>query len=123
MERKILIKTQSLSMSAVLDNSDTAAKIAEALPFKEKGRLWGDEIYFDIPLSLPAENPKEIVEKGALAYWPQGNGFCIFFGPTPASEGDEIRPASGVNVFGKVEGNPEEFKKFKEGENIVVEKL
>jgi len=40
------------------------------------------------------ENGQEVVELGDLGYWPPGQAFCLFFGPTPASQGDEIRPAS-----------------------------
>ncbi len=42
------------------------------------------------------------MEVGDLGYWPPGQAFCIFWGPTPASEADEIRPASPVNVFGRI---------------------
>ena len=84
---------------------------------------WGDEIYFSIPVTLEAENQRDVVEAGDLGYWPPGSAFCIFFGHTPASRGDEIRPASPVNVFGKLTGSPEVFKKVKEGSPMKVERL
>ena len=65
------------------------------LPIEARGSTWGDEIYFSIPVRLSEENGKE-VELGDIAYWPPGTAFCIFFGPTPASHGDEIRPARGT---------------------------
>jgi hypothetical protein len=68
------------------------------------------------------ENPQETVELGDLGYWPPGSSFCIFFGPTPVSRGDEIRPASPVNVFGKVVGNPRVFKKVKDGDLVRIER-
>lgn len=71
---------------------------------------------------MEAENPKEIVKLGELGYWPPGSAFCIFFGPTPASQGEEIMPASPVNVFGYVLGDPKVFKKVKSGERIRIEK-
>ena len=44
------------------------------------------------------------VDVGDLAYWPPGRAFCIFFGPTPVSRGTACRPASPVNVVGKIVG-------------------
>ena len=69
------------------------------------------------------ENAQETVKAGDLGYWPPGNGFCIFFGPTPISRGDEIRPADPVNVFGMINGNPKIFKKVEGGEKIRIERL
>jgi hypothetical protein len=85
---------------------------------------WGDEIYFKIPVtSALDETAREVVEKGDLGYWPTGRAFCIFFGPTPASQGDEIRPASAVNIVGKVEGDTDLFKRVRDGENIKLERI
>jgi hypothetical protein len=85
---------------------------------------WGDEIYFEIPVtSALDETAREIVEKGDLGFWPTGRAFCIFFGPTPASQGDEIRPASAVNIVGRVEGNTDLFKRVRDGENIKLERV
>ena len=84
----------------------------------------GREIYFTIPvISALDETAKEVVEKGDLGYWPTGKAFCIFFGPTPASQGDEIRPASAVNIVGRVEGNTDVFKNVRDGENIKLERV
>ncbi|UCH58198.1 MAG: hypothetical protein JSV18_05505 [Candidatus Bathyarchaeota archaeon] len=104
------------------ENPETAGAIWDALPLEARASIWGDEIYFSIPVEVGAENPREVVEMGDLGYWPPGNAFCIFFGPTPASRGDEIRPTSPVNVFGKVEGDPKVFKKVRGGERITVER-
>ena len=59
---------------------------------------------------------------GDLGYWPPDSGFCIFFGPTPASTGDEIRPASAVNVFGCVTGDPTAFRKVRAGARVRLER-
>jgi len=101
---------------------DTASRIWEALPIEARANTWGDEIYFGLPVDVNPENPREVVELGDLAYWPPGNAFCIFFGRTPASRGDEIRPASAVNVFGKVEGDPKVFNKVRNGERVRIER-
>jgi hypothetical protein len=90
------------------------------LPITGRVSLWGDEIYFFIPVDLKLEAGREVVSIGDLGYWSDGNGFCIFFGPTPLSQGDEIRPASPVTVFGKVIGDATVFKKITEGTKIII---
>ena len=122
MKRQIIINAGSVKAKAEIDDSKTADGIWKALPIKGTANLWGDEIYFEIPVELKLENSKEIVSSGDLGYWPSGSCFCIFFGPTPMSKGNEIRPASAVNVFGKVIGDAKIFKQVKEGESIVIER-
>ncbi len=117
----IRIKVASIEAIAELHNSKTAESILKALPIKSTVRTWGDEIYFPISLSLSEESPEEIVQVGDLGYWPPGKAFCIFFGPTPASTGDEIRPASPVNVFGRIVGDATVFKKVRPGAEVAVE--
>jgi hypothetical protein len=124
MPMKIRISTESIgSIEAKLskENPETAKTIYESLPITGFANLWGDEIYFSIPVQIPAENPKNVVDLGDLAYWPPGNAFCIFYGPTPMSRGNEIRPASAVNVFGKISGDPRIFKKVRNGEKIIIQ--
>lgn len=120
--RRIRITAGSVSAEADLGESKTAAAIWDALPLAAGAETWGDEIYFDIPVALPAESPMEVVELGDLGYWPPGHAFCIFFGPTPSSRGEEIRPASPVNVFGRVIGDPTVFKKVRAGTQVRVER-
>jgi len=103
-------------------NPKTAKAIWDALPFETRASAWGDEIYFSIPVKLSAEKAQPTVEFGDLGYWPPGQGFCIFFGPTPISRGNEIRPANPVNVFGKVKGDPKILKKVKDGDKIRIER-
>ena len=104
------------------ENPETAKAIWEALPLEARANPWGDEIYFSIPVSIEAENPKAVVDLGDLGYWPPGNAFCIFFGPTPMSREDEIRPASPVNVFGRIIGDPKVFKAVRGGEKVRLER-
>jgi hypothetical protein len=118
--RKIRIRVGKIEVTAELNDTRTAQAIWEALHIKGHVNLWGDEIYFPIPLSLELEAGHEVVSIGDLGYWPDGNAFCIFFGPTPVSQGDEIRPASPVTVFGKVIGDATVFKKIAEGTKITI---
>ena len=103
-------------------NPQTVEAIWSALPTKARANTWGDEIYFHIGIGAKRENAQQVVEKGDIAYWPPGDAFCIFFGPTPASFGDEIRAASPVNVFGRVLGAPEVFKRVRQGDEIIIDK-
>ena len=121
MPRAIRITAGAVSVQAELNDSKTAAAIAAALPIEAKAQTWGDEIYFDIGLELRAESPKEVVALGDLGYWPPGQAFCIFFGPTPMSRGDEIRPASSVNVVGRVVGDARVFTRVRAGARVTIE--
>ena len=122
--KKIRIIVDDISAVAELSNSKTSEAIWDALPIENTVNTWGEEIYFEIPVkSALDENAKEVVEKGDLGYWPSGRAFCIFFGPTPASKGDEIRPASAVNIVGKVSGDAEMFKNVQDGTNIKLERM
>ena len=121
--QKVVFKTSQGDIEAEFLENETAKKIIERLPIESKVKTWGDEIYFSIPVTAKLENPIEAVEKGDLGYWPEGKSFCIFFGPTPISSKDEIKPASSVEIVGKLSGNPEKFKKVESGETIILEKL
>jgi uncharacterized protein len=117
----IRITAGSVSMQAELNDSATATKIWDSLPIQASGSTWGDEIYFGISVDCDYENAQEVVEIGDIAFWPPGNAFCIFFGPTPASIGEEIRPASAVNIVGKVWGDAGVFRAIQEGELVRLE--
>ena len=126
MSEKIKIYTRSSGVvSAEISferNPKTAKAILDALPILAKANTWGDEIYFRIKINLLEENAQQDVEIGDLGYWPQGSGFCIFFGRTPISRGDRPKAASPVNVFGRILEDSTVFKKTKSGEEIRIEK-
>ena len=122
MENKIRIKAGKVEVSAELNSTKTAQAIWDALPITGRGNRWGEEIYFSIPLSLEPENAQEVVTMGDLGYWPPGTAFCIFFGPTPMSQGQEIRPASAVNVFGKVTTDAKVLKQVASGTEITIDR-
>ena len=109
-------------MQATLDGSRTARAIWDALPIEAAAQTWGDEIYFKIPVALAEDDAREVVERGDLGYWPPGQAFCIFFGRTPASRGDEIRPASAVNVFGRIDGDATTFKSVRAGTPVRLQR-
>ena len=121
MGRNIRISAGGVVAEAEINETQTAEAIWKALPIEASGNTWGDEIYFGIPVQMGVENGQEVVEVGDLAYWPPGHAFCIFFGPTPASRGDEVRPASAVTVVGKLQGDPKAFKAVRSGSKVTIE--
>jgi hypothetical protein len=122
MARAIRITAGAVTARASLNDGATAGRIWSALPIEARASTWGDEIYFDIGLDCPPEAPREVVEVGDLAFWPPGHAFCIFFGPTPASRRGEIRPASAVNVVGRVSGDATVFRTVRAGTRVMIER-
>jgi uncharacterized protein len=122
MAKEIRITAGAVVVNAQLNDSSTATAILMALPIRGNVRTWGDEIYFPIPVDHTlAADAVQIVELGALGYWPTGKAFCIFFGLTPMSLEGEIRPASAVNVVGRVLGDTSVLKNVTEGEPVIIE--
>ena len=122
MARRIMITAGEVKVGAELNDGPTARMVAEALPIKARGNWWGEEIYFEIPVEADLESDaREVLEAGELGYWPTGNAFCIFFGPTPASRGDEIRAASAVNIIGKIKGDLSQLPGVANGAEVLIE--
>jgi hypothetical protein len=121
MPRRLRIQAGDVNATALMNDSATAQAIWQALPIQARASTWGDEIYFGIPVHQAVDNGVEVVSLGDIAYWPPGNAFCIFFGPTPMSRGDEIRPASAVNVVGRIEGDPKQFRRVASGARVVLD--
>jgi len=124
MTRKIKIQAGQIAIIATLDASPTADAIWEALPLSGLVRRWGAEIYFSIPVNLQ-ETPdaRQDMRVGELAFWPDGNAFCIFFAPTPVSTGDKPRAYSNVNPFGQVDEDPTLLQAIKDGETVRVDRI
>jgi len=123
MARRITITIGSLKVTGELNHSLTADAFWEKLPMAGSTNTWGDEIYFSIPFKADLERgARDVMEKGEIAYWPPGKAFCIFFGPTPMSLGDEIRAASPVSALGKIVGDPGVFRAVKDGMAVRIER-
>ena len=122
MAQKIVIKAGGIVVEGQLNDSPTAKAIADALPVKAKANRWGGEIYFTIPVTAELEeDSRDVLEAGELGYWPTGEALCIFFGKTPASQADEIRAASDVNIVGTVTGDCSALWDVLGGADVVVE--
>lgn len=92
----------------------TADSIMKRLPIHGRAALWGEEVYFQIPVKAPGENPRGSVEVGTIGYWPMGDAVCVFFGPT--------KPYSPVNLLGRITEGLELFRQVKKGTLISIRK-
>jgi hypothetical protein len=118
----IQITSGDVKIEAELYDTSTGRAIAEALPISGAVNRWGGEIYFTIPVSVQLDAAsRDELELGELGYWPTGNAFCIFFGATPASQADECRAASNVNVFGRVIGDLAPLWNIENGAQIRIQ--
>ena len=120
--KRIKITAGNITLEATLAETACAEVIWNILPLSTKINTWGDEIYFSIPMHHELDiTAREVVEMGDLGYWPEGPAFCIFYGPTPISTDKEIRPASAVNIIGKVIGDPTSLRAVLPGSKITIE--
>ncbi len=118
---EIVITAGGIAVEAVFEDTALAALISDNLPLSGNASTWGEEIYFTVPVKAEIQKPVEYVEKGDIAYWPQGPAFCIFFGETPISSGGKIIPAGPVEVIGRVSSGFEALAEIKAGSGITVE--
>ena len=120
-EPTIHISVDGIRLVAKLDGSPTAREVLVALPLKGRANVWGQEIYFEIPVEIPlVADARAEVAVGDVAYWPQGRAMCLFFGPTPASVDKTPRAYSPVNRFGRVLGDATVLKKVIDGATVTV---
>ena len=111
MGKEFKIVVGGIVAEATLNDSKTARLVFDALPITGKANLWGEEIYFDVNVEAEEENGKETVALGDIGLWLAGPALCIFLGKTPISRGNEIKPASTVNVIGKLKMFPPSTKR------------
>jgi hypothetical protein len=119
--KEIIITAGSVSLPAELNDNPTARQVWDTLPIEGRANVWGDEIYFEIPVRTAQEpDARADVEVGELGYWPPGNAFCIFFGPTPVSTGERPRAASPVSILGRVLGDATLFREVQGGSLVRI---
>ena len=121
---KIIFEFEKLSIEGELNDSPTSKALINSLPIEGISQIWGDEIYFSTSISKENDEwAKETVDLGDIAFWPPGNAVCLFWGPTPASTGDECRAASPVNIVGSINEDLEILNSVHSGTKIILSKL
>jgi hypothetical protein len=124
MPTDIVIITENIRLEGYLSDTPTGQALADALPFEGQAQRWGDEIYF--PVSQVAQELDDtaatVVQIGDIGYWPPSRALCLFFGLTPSSVPGEIRPASAVNLVGRILGDPCCLTAVPEGAGVRVER-
>lgn len=120
--KTLILKIGPISLVAELLDTPTAKEILKHVPFTSSVNTWGDEVYFETPISVSKEtNAKDIVEAGELAFWVEGSCIAIGFGPTPISQGNEIRLAAKTNIWGQSLTDVKLLSKAKDGDPVSVE--
>ena len=120
--RRLKITLGSVEITAELFDTPTADAIYDSLPFTASASRWGEEVYFLTPVRVDLEpDARAIVEAGELAFWVEGNSIAIGFGPTPISQGGEIRLAAPTNIWGNVIENVRQLTAVPAGATINVE--
>lgn len=111
-------------MTADLRDTPTVRQLLAALPCEAAANIWGEEVYFELPVRAASEpDAQQVVDAGTVCFWVQGSALALPYGPTPVSKGDECRLVTKCNVLGKIEGDPRQLKKVKDGATIRVERI
>jgi len=119
---RVRIAWQGGEVNANLRDTPTAKQLLAVLPCEASANTWGDEVYFEVPLKAVLEfDAQQVVEPGTVCFWVQGSSLALPFGPTPVSKGDECRLVTRCNVLGKIESEPRQLRKVKQGMTIRVE--
>ncbi|WP_309052040.1 cyclophilin-like fold protein [Streptomyces sp.] len=123
MTLRIRISWPAGHTTATLEDTPTSAALARALPITSTARTWGEEVYFDTPVSVPREEgARQVVAPGTVAFWTEGDALALPYGPTPISRGDESRLASPCNLLGALDGDPRILATVRDGDPIRVER-
>ena len=115
------IEFDTVRLSVTLRDTETARRIAAAAPFTARVQTWGDEVYFEAPVKTePEADARDVMNLGEIAFWMAGSCIAIGFGSTPVSQGDEIRLASAVNIWGDADIDPETMRTIAPGSQVRI---
>lgn len=122
--RKIKIISGDVTIRAELLDTPTAQAVLDALPIVSHANTWGEEVYFSTPVKVEREaDAKDVVVPGEIAFWVEGDSIAIGFGPTPISQGNEIRLAARTNIWARAIDDVRQLMSVKAGDEIRVEEL
>ena len=119
----INLKFSTFTLNIKLRSTNIANVIKNNLPFKSIVKTWGEEIYFEVPITQNIsleKDAKDVVNLGEIAYWIDGKCIAIGYGKTPISKGNEIKLAARTNIWGDALLNIKELNKIKDGDEVVV---
>jgi len=120
---KLRVKAGETSFVVALDETPTSKALSKVLPFESVAQTWGEEVYFEAPMSANLEpGARQVVEPGTACFWVEGSSVALPYGRTPIS-GKDGKPklAARCNVLGRIVGDPQLLAKVKSGDRIRVE--
>ncbi len=118
---RITISWPKGAVEATLEDTPTARALVAALPMEAKAQTWGEEVYFEIPVTAKLEiNANQVVPPGTVCFWTEGSSLALPWGRTPVSEGDESRLVTRCNVLGRIDGEPRQLASVRSGDSITV---
>lgn len=121
---QIQIQISDITLTATLRDTPTAKAILSALPIESRAQTWGEEVYFSVPVSVELEpEARDVVQAGEIAFWIEGSCIAIGFGPTPISQGDEIRLAARTNIWADTTDDVRQLKTVRAGDPIHIKVL
>lgn len=118
---RIKISWSKGAANATLEDTPTARALVAALPISARAQTWGEEVYFEIPVTAKLEaGAKEVVPPGTVCFWTEGNSLALPWGRTPISEGSEPKLVTRCNVLGKIDGEARQLASVRSGDSITV---
>lgn len=119
MAKELSLQTESETMTLSLED-EAYRELESELPLESRTSTWGDEIYFAVPAEFESGEQTMNPQVGDIAFWPEGKALCLFFGPTPLSEGDQPRAADDVVIVGTIQDDPELLRNVEAGEALTL---
>lgn len=117
----VIIEIGPVSLELVTLDTPTAQAIIDQLPFNATAKTWGEEVYFQAPVSCSLEpDARDIIEPGEIAFWTEGQCIAIGYGKTPVSVGDEIRLAAKTNIWARSQTDVKALSSVTDGDPVVV---